>query len=222
MTDDVPPELATLLHSRDPAAREQAWGALVLRYQGLLLHASRALGGDRDAVMDRYAFILEHLRTDDFRRLRCYDADHRTKFSTWLAVVAGRLCLDEHRHRYGRSRNRSKDEPELEARRERRKALAQLLSNGKDPDEIVDPAATDPERAFLERERREALDAALATLDSADRLLVRLRFQDGWPVPKIAAAMGFPSQFHAYRRLDRVLADLRRRLEQRGFEGSVA
>ena len=221
MIEDVPPELATLLHSCDPVAREQAWGALVLRYQGLLLHAARALGGDRDAVMDRYAFVLEHLRYDGFRRLRSYDANRRTRFSTWLTVVASRLCLDEHRRRYGRFRPGGDDEAEVEARRERRKTLAQLLSDSSDPDEIVDTAAPDPEGALLERERHEALESVIATLAPEDRLLVRLRFQDGWSVPRIAAAMGFPSPFHAYRRLDRVLADLRQRLEQRGFEGSV-
>jgi DNA-directed RNA polymerase specialized sigma24 family protein len=64
--------------------------------------------------MDGYAYVLEALRSDDYRRLRAYAADGRSKFSTWLVVVARRLCLDLHLRRprpsevlSGRRRNRA-------------------------------------------------------------------------------------------------------------------
>jgi hypothetical protein len=50
----------------------------------------------------RYAYILEKLQDEDFRRLRGYVADGRAEFSTWLAVVTRRLCEDFRRQRYGR------------------------------------------------------------------------------------------------------------------------
>jgi DNA-directed RNA polymerase specialized sigma24 family protein len=119
------PRLASILHASDPTLREEAWTALIQDFSPLLLHAARSLGGDQDCAMDRYAFILESLRADDFRRLRAYDADRRTKLSTWLIVVSTRLCLDEYRRRYGRSRP-TKREPEDVALRQQRKALVDL------------------------------------------------------------------------------------------------
>ena len=88
------------------ADAEPAWAAFLSKHSGLLLHVARSLGGDDDAAMDRYAFMLDALRRDGCLRLRGYVADGRSQFSTWLIVVARRLCLDEYRHRYGRPQGR--------------------------------------------------------------------------------------------------------------------
>ncbi len=76
MPHDVPPELSALLDAPDGPARDEAWGAFVERHSRLLFHV--ALGGDHDAVMDRYSFILERLRSEDCHRLR-----------TWARVLQG-------------------------------------------------------------------------------------------------------------------------------------
>jgi len=104
MADAPPPELVGLLNASDPAAREVAWASFVKSHSRLLLHVARSIGRDYDAAMDAYAYLLELLRADDCRRLRAYAADGRSKFTTWLVVVARRLCLDHLRHRYGRLR----------------------------------------------------------------------------------------------------------------------
>jgi DNA-directed RNA polymerase specialized sigma24 family protein len=89
MPHEVPAEPAALLAARDrPGQEEAAWGAFVRAHTRLLLHVARAFGGDYDAVMDRYAFILEKLRADDYRRLRSWAADRRSKLTTWLVIVA--------------------------------------------------------------------------------------------------------------------------------------
>lgn len=49
-----------------------------------------------------------------------------------------------------------------------------------------------------------------------DRLLLKLRFEDGLPVRKIAEVMRFASEFVVYRRLKSLLTDLKRRLEEAG------
>jgi RNA polymerase sigma factor (sigma-70 family) len=214
------PRLVSILQSSDPATREEAWTALVRDYSPLLLHAARSLGGDQDAVMDRYAFILESLRQDDFRRLRAYSADHRTRLSTWLTVVATRLCLDHHRHRYGRKRPAGPS-AEKAARRESRKALVDLAGTELDPSDLPDQSSGSPDDLVRAGELTAALHDALGALEPRDRLLLRLRFDEGLSVPHIAATMGFPSAFHAYRRLTQLFAQLRARLRRRGIEDSI-
>jgi RNA polymerase sigma factor (sigma-70 family) len=214
------PHLVSILHASDPAVREEAWTALIQDYSPLLLHAARSLGGDRDVVMDRYSFILESLRADDFRRLRAYAADRRTKLSTWLIVISTRLCLDEYRRRYGRTRPR-KQESEDATLRKQRKALVDLVGASVDPTDLPDERSTDPDQQLREGELAQALQQVLATLPPDDRLLLRLRFEDGLSVPRIATVMGFPSAFHAYRRLTQLFGELRPLLRARGVEDSV-
>jgi len=62
----------------------------------------------------------------------------------------------------------------------------------------------------------------LSRLDLRDALLLTLRFEEDLPAARIAGVMGFPSQFHVYRRLRTVLGDLRRRLQRRGIDGPAA
>ena len=215
------PRLAVVLTASDPSLREEAWAALIQDYSPLLLHAARSLGGDNDVVMDRYTFILENLRADDFRRLRAYAADRRTKLSTWLIVVSTRLCLDEYRRRYGRNRP-TKAESEDRAKRQQRRALVELAGADVDPADLADEhSSSDPEQHLREGELSGALQEVLATLPHQDRLLLRLRFDDGMSVPRIAAMMGYPSPFHAYRRLEQLFAELRPLLKARGVEDSV-
>jgi len=109
MTDARPAPLSRLLNAEEPSAREACWADFVSAYSRLILHVAREMGGEHDAAMDRYAFVLEQLRRDDCRRLRSYVADGRSEFSTWLVVVAQRLCRDHLRHRYGRMRHPESD-----------------------------------------------------------------------------------------------------------------
>lgn len=220
------PRLALILHASDSAVREEAWSALVRDYSPLLLHAARSLGGDHDVVMDRYTFILESLRADDFRRLRAYATDRRTKLSTWLIVVSTRLCLDEYRRRYGRSRPSHKDSLNGKqspdgARLQQRKALVDLTGAEIDPAELPDERTGSPDHHIREDELYGALKDVLATLPPQDRLLLRLRFEDGLSVPRIATAMGFPTPFHAYRRLEHLFRELRPLLQSRGVQDPV-
>jgi len=61
-----------------------------------------------------------------------------------------------------------------------------------------------------------ALAAALERLAFEDRLILRMRFQDGWTVPEIAQALGQPAT-PLYRRIERALAQLRAHLESGGL-----
>ena len=44
--------------------------------------------------MDHYAFMLDRLQEDGFHRLRAFAGDGRGQFTTWLVVVARRLCVE--------------------------------------------------------------------------------------------------------------------------------
>ena len=80
---DRPGVLVRLLESRSARDQEEAWAALVHTHTDALLRTARYFGGDHDAVMDRYAFILEHLRQDQFSRLRRYAPQERATFEVW-------------------------------------------------------------------------------------------------------------------------------------------
>lgn len=221
MPEPPPAVLGRLLAACDPNVREAQWEEFVALHSRLLLHVSRAGGGQHDAAMDRYAFILEQLQRDDFRRLRAYVADGRSEFSTWLVVVAQRLCLDHERRRYGRFRSRENDPVGPAEERVARRRLVDLIGAEVDLATLADPGAGGAEAGVRRSEVRQALDLALSRLKPRDRLLIRLRFEDDLPMAELAANLGFPTRFHAYRRLKEVLSILRRGLEERGIGESA-
>ena len=163
--------------------------------------------------MDGYAHVLERLREHDCRRLRGYAPDGRTKFTTWLVVVARRLCLDFHRHRYGRSDDPAPDALAAHAARRR---LADLVAGAIEPEQLAASAA-DPASALQAEELHRALGAATARLGATDRLLLKLRFDDDLSAREIAGLLALPTPFHVYRRLNALLQELRRVLQQRGI-----
>ena len=183
-----------------------------------MLHTARTLGRDHDATMDAYAYLLEHLHRDDFRRLRGYVADGRTKFTTWLVVVARRLCLDHLRQRYGRPQE--SESPDREAHAARRR-LVDLLAEELDVSGVADAtAAGNPEAQLRAKELSRALAGVLAGFEPRDRLLLKLRFEDGLPASDIGQVMGFATQFHVYRRLNAVLGQVRAAMRGRGVQDS--
>ncbi len=107
MARDLSPELAALLGTADPASQDHAWSEFLKRYNTYLVKTTRFLSHDYDGAMDRYRYVLEELRRDNFKRLRAYAADPRSRLSTWLVAVVQRLCVDYERKRYGRLRETS-------------------------------------------------------------------------------------------------------------------
>ncbi|MEN8182539.1 MAG: sigma-70 family RNA polymerase sigma factor [Myxococcota bacterium] len=215
MAPNLPQQLATLLDATDPAARDGAWSGFLDQYSGLLIHTCRRFGGGYDAAMDRYAYVLEGLKQEEFSRLRRFNANGRGKFSTWLVVVSRRLCHDYHRSRYGRDEENVESGSESQTRDVRRR-LADLIAEEIRPGTIPDSGAG-PEQELRTADLRQALETALATLGPEDRLLLKLRFEDDLPVRRIAPMIGFSTVFPVYRRLRSVLGALRTRLEESGF-----
>lgn len=220
----LPREVSRLLDARTPTGVDAAWSDFVAVYSRLLLHVARAVTSDRDAAMDAYAHVLERLHEHDFRRLRTYVADGRSKFTTWLVAVVRRLCYDWHRQRFGRDRAESTDSAKVAL--ERRRRLTTLMSEaGLDTAADLVDASTEenagPEGSLRALELSGALEEVLATLPPADQVLLRLRFDDDFSAQQIARMLHFPTPFHVYRRINAVLATLREALRARGIESSV-
>jgi RNA polymerase sigma factor (sigma-70 family) len=210
----APRELTALLEARSAASVDEAWDALLRRYSRLIMHAVRRADSGYDGTMDRYAHVLEMLRSDDFRRLRTFEPGQGARFSTWLVVVSQRLSVDLHRRRFGRTKVGGNPDGGHDVVRRR---LAELIAESIDLMELPDASAPDPQAALIVAERKEAVIRAVKALPNRDRLLLALRFIDDVSAPRIAAAMGFPTPFHVYRRIDKVLGLLRSSLGGEDF-----
>lgn len=216
MPSPIPVELSRLLDSDDPRSRDNAWDTFVRTYSRIIHHAASSTSDGYDDTMDRYTHTLNSLREDDFRRLRKYASDGRTQFSTWLVIVVRRLCIDYHRSRYGR-RPSAEGEDHMAAASTRRQ-LIDLVGTKIDIETIVDGASPSPDLPLRSEELSQALVRALSDLPANDRILLKLRFEDGASVREITSMMGFSSQFHVYRRLKGVFGRLRRELESHGID----
>jgi RNA polymerase sigma factor (sigma-70 family) len=217
MAVPLPTALARLLEAATPPEQELAWGEFVRVYSPILVHTARKVIHGRDAAMDAYAFVLEGLRDKQCARLRGYRDDGRARFTTWLVVVARRLCVDWQRARYGRIRGGS---PSTSTPGERRR-LQDLVVEAIDPATLAAQPDQNPDEEFLRRDLAAALGAALQRLPPRDRLLLSLRFEDDQPAVKIARVLGFPTPFHVYRHLNGVLHRIRDELRHMGIDDST-
>lgn len=213
----LPTELASLLRARDGEPTDEAWDVFLARYSRLILRVAHERSAEYDGAMDRYAWVLERLREDDFRRLRRYVANEQCKFSTWLVVVLRRLAEDFQRQRYGRTSNGQRA-PSVDQIVRRR--LADMLVEELDCDLVADPVSDNPEMTLRRQQLLEALRAALGKLDPEDHLLLSLRFEDGLRAREIAGILSLPSAFHVYRRVNSGLSRLRTILERQGIDGA--
>ena len=219
MSIPLPASLAELLAAPSGPPQEDAWARFLVGHSDVVLFVARRMGGGHDEVMDRYAWVLEALRRDDFRRLRGYDGRGPGPFTTWLIVVARRLCLDRHRARYGRPQGEA---PGGEAASAERRRLVDLIGEEFALETVVAPPDGAADAGMIRREVLALLGQALAELDPEDRLLLRIRFEDAVSVPEMARALGFDSPFALYRRIDKILKALRAKLAAMGVDDATA
>jgi RNA polymerase sigma factor (sigma-70 family) len=212
---EFPPELADVLSARDEVSANSAWNRFLSSYGDLILRTARVVNRDHDATMDSYTHVLERLRAADFARLRKFSGGNTDNLSRWLVVVSRRLCLDLHRGRYGRSRENT---PERE--RIARKRLVDELWEKRDPVDLADPTADNPEMELRRRELRTALSDTVSDLTPEEQLLISLRFDNQLSARRIAEILNLPTPFHVYRRLNGLLGRIQRQLESRGFTES--
>jgi RNA polymerase sigma factor (sigma-70 family) len=217
----LPHEVSHLLEASTEAEADEAWTEFVAAHSATLMRVATAFAPGYDGALDRYAYMLDELRRHECRRLRRFAADGRGQFSTWLAVVARRLCLDHYRRKYGRSRSLPSGDAATAASRAARRRLADLSSGFDDLAQLEDSGRADPWDELEASERRSALTRAVGALPPGDQLLLRLRFEDDLSAREIAALLGLPTPFHVYRRLQAICNVLRALLKRQGAAQSA-
>jgi len=81
----------------------------------------------------------------------------------------------------------------------------------------VEALVVNEERANLQSRAATLLAAALGRLDPRDRLIMRLRFEDGLTMRRIATMLQVEDAAPLYRRVDRLKEHLRHELEAAGL-----
>ena len=214
--NELPASLSRLIRAGTSQDSDAAWRAFVAEHSRLVLHGCRSVWRAPDDVMDAYAEVLDHLRADDFRRLRQFATEPRSRVSTWLVVVSHRIALDLYRRRYGRHGG----DAAVETRRARRR-LQDLVAEQLELHDPVGPDGDRADAAIRHAELHDALQDALAGLAPRDALLLKLRFVDDLSAQEIARMLEMPTPFHVYRRLNALFAELRRTLGRRGVESAM-
>lgn len=92
--------------------------------------------------------------------------------------------------------------------------LSNLLPDGRAPEETNPHSLLQSEESI--RRCQAAMGRALAGVSAHDRILLRLRYEDGMSVPAIAR-LSSQEQKELYRRLERLLKDIRASLESEGM-----
>lgn len=205
-----PPALgAVLQNSTSDGPEPQAWKSFLDNYSRVILHVASRVTRTYDERMNLYAHVVDELSRDGCRRLRAYEPTEGAKFTSWLIVVARRLCIDYRRRRYGRA---GADEGDAAIRRR----LEDLVCEQVDIDLEADEHSRDPESEIRRTELRAHLYAVIGDLAVQDRLMLTLRFVDKRSAKEIALAVGLSSQWQVYRRLNAVVDRLRQQLNGRG------
>ena len=136
-----------------------------------------------------------------------FDEAHET-LRTNLGVAATRAELEAMAARFPQRSKRSFLSDEM---------LESRPADHGDPSEGVARKAAEATAARA----RAALAESIMELETQDRLILEMRFTDGHRVQEIARLLGLEPK-PLYRRLERLLADLRKGLEKRGVAGTDA
>jgi len=214
-----PRELDQVLARLSTADSEAAWSAFLEDYARLILQVVHLFERDADRSADCFVFVCERLNEKDSRRLRRFRRDGPASFATWLRAVVRNLCLDWIRAQRGRPRGRSRLARLLWSPA-RIPALAAVRVEDCVPlgppghgGEVPDPRL-DPEAQAVATEARVALGRALLRLSDAERLLIRLRFEEELTLDQVARLSGLRGPQGASRRIDEVLERLRKAIQE--------
>lgn len=188
---------------------ETAWNDLIEQYRATVLSAARtasAGGAEAEELADSVWAELYGLRAradgKASGKLAYYSGCG--SLGGWLRAVVGQLAVDRHR----RTSRLVQTEEASEFDR--------AASEAPEGDGWRPAAQPDPESALADsdatRTVEEALARAMGGLDAEDRLLVRLYYFDGLRLKEAGAVLGV-HEATASRRLTRLHADIRRRVE---------
>ena len=121
----------------------------------------------------------------------------------------------EHNGRLGVSRDDLRKIMAELPRRPARRVMEVMRDDDVPAEDRADESVLDGERDTLVRAATDALHRAVARLDSEDRVIIRMRFFEGFTIVQIARALGI-EQKPLYARLRRILETLARDLAGQG------
>jgi RNA polymerase sigma factor for flagellar operon FliA len=121
----------------------------------------------------------------------------------------------EHNGRLGVSRDDLRKIMAELPRRPARRVMEVMRDDDVPAEDKADEGVLDRERAAHVRAATDALHRAVARLDSEDRVIIRMRFFEGFTIVQIARALGI-EQKPLYARLRRILETLARDLAGQG------
>ena len=177
--------------------RDAAWEHFVATFRQDLRRAGRAVAGETDGaeLSDSLYADLYGLEVRDGERRSLFSYFHgRSKLSTWLHAVLAQRHVDI-------VRSRRRTEPIEEA-----EAAGKL-------DDRVASAEPDPDRARLGALFRQAVVAALASLDARQRLRLACYYVQQLTLAQIGRLLG-EHEATVSRKLNRARHDLRVRIER--------
>jgi len=179
-----------------------AWDHVVLEQRPGLYAAARALAGDegRDLADSLYAELYGLVERDGQRRSLLAYYHGRSRLATWLRSVLVQRRIDRKRQ----DARIDQLDPQDEAVEGRLPAS---------PVRATDAHPGDFERQHFVRVTQAALDAAIAALETRDRLRLRLYYGEDLTLAQIGRVTG-ESEATVSRKLDRARRDLRRRVDE--------
>jgi RNA polymerase sigma-70 factor, ECF subfamily len=190
---------------------QTAWNDLVGRFSATVRSAARSASSNEAAAEDLAQSIWAELyglraREDGKPASKLAYYSGRGSLAGWLRAVVAQLAIDQHRKQARLIQ--TEDDADFDL----------LSSEARDDGTFpLSGKALDPERAFSNKvtstEMGKALARALAELSPEDRLLVRLYYFDGRRLREAGSVLGV-HEATASRRLTRIHAELRRRIEE--------
>lgn len=193
-------------------ADQKAWGDLVERFSTTVRSAARSSSSNEAGAEDLAQSIwaeLYGLRVNEAGKpagkLAYYSG--RGSLAGWLRAVVAQLAIDQHR-KQSRLVQTEEDAD-----------FDRIIQQGSEAEHWSGHGGVvDPEVAISSKlagaQMQTALSTAINELPAEDRLLVKLYYFDGLKLHEAGALLGF-HEATASRRLTRIYANLRRRVEER-------
>ena len=170
-----------------------AFESLITRYQVLVLKIVK-----KHVPPEEVEETVQNAFVRAYRSLPTFKG--KSPFSQWLASIAMRACYDYWRRAY-----RSREVPMCALTEKHREWLDAVMSE--ESVQAVDEAGS-------QKEARELLDYALATLSAQDRMVLELVYLEGLSVKEAADLLGWSTanvkvrSFRTRKKLEKLLRDI--------------
>jgi RNA polymerase sigma-70 factor (ECF subfamily) len=190
---------------------EQAWEDLVANFDSTVKSAARKISSNQEDAEDLASSIWAELYglrldADGNKKSKLAYYSGRGSLAGWLRAVVSQLAVDQFRKQSKFVQIEEDREFENLASEAAAGDNHNFASHGQNPEELFTEGQTAADVS-------EALAAAIAGLETEDRLILKLYYFDDLKLKDIAATFGY-HEATASRRLTRVQSDIRKGVEK--------